>query len=96
MGIHPITKFALERMEARVNSKSEGNKPGPRDFLARAIEAQQKHPDLVTDRIIRTLNTDNVSAGSDTTAMALRSVSFELRYHPNKRLLIVDHRRCII
>lgn len=45
-----------------------------RDFLARSLEAQQKYPELVKDRIVRMWNIDNVFAGSDTTAVSLRAV----------------------
>lgn len=70
-GTHPIVRFTVENMKERIGGK--GSKQ--RDFLARSFEAQEKAPELVTDRIVRMWNIDNVFAGSDTTAVSLRSVS---------------------
>ena len=82
---HPVLKFTVERMLERRNGKvqnqisDDGDQPAEkqttRDFLTRCYEAQEKYPDLVTDRIIRMYNIDNVLAGSDTTAISLRAVS---------------------
>lgn len=56
-------------------AKDQGLHDSKRDFLTRCLEAQAKNPDVVTDRIIRMYNIDNVLAGSDTTGISLRSVS---------------------
>lgn len=82
---HPVVKFTVERMLERRDSKVQPLKPGDggqpggkqttKDFLTRCYEAQAKYPDLVTDRIIRMYNIDNVLAGSDTTSISLRAVS---------------------
>ena len=75
---HPIVKFTVDQMNARrtINSKdAEEKSKTQKDFLSRSFDAQQKSPDIVTDRIVRMWNIDNVFAGSDTTAVALRSVS---------------------
>lgn len=71
-GTHPIVKFTVDNMAERTQHKHHTKN---RDFLARSFEAQSKFPDLVTDRIVRMWNIDNVFAGSDTTAVSLRSVS---------------------
>lgn len=81
---HPVVKFTVERMMERQNSKKKAvssvtgtpstNQQSTKDFLTRCYEAQEKYPDLVTDRIIRMYNIDNVLAGSDTTSISLRAV----------------------
>jgi hypothetical protein len=72
---HPIVNFTVERMKERLAVKAQGIEDKRRDFLTRCFEAQSKYPDLVTDRIIRMYNIDNVFAGSDTTGRSFRSVS---------------------
>lgn len=62
-------------MKERLSAKEQGVDDKKRDFLTRCFEAQSKYPDLVTDRIIRMYNIDNVLAGSDTTGISFRSVS---------------------
>ena len=82
---HPVVKFTVERMEERnkeklkLAEKQNNGEANRRDFLARCYEAQTKYPDLVTDRIIRMYNIDNVLAGSDTTGISLRAVCLEFR-----------------
>lgn len=71
-GTHPIVGFTVENMNERIGGKADGSQQ--RDFLGRSFEAQKKNPELVTDRIVRMWNIDNVFAGSDTTAVSLRSV----------------------
>ncbi|KAL6251440.1 hypothetical protein RBB50_001649 [Rhinocladiella similis] len=78
-GTHPIVRFTVENMKERIGGK--GSKQ--RDFLARSFEAQDKSPDLVTDRIVRMWNIDNVFAGSDTTAVSLRSILYHLMRTPH-------------
>ena len=65
--------FTLDRMQERAVVWAQGGAQ-KRDFLTRAIEAQAKYPDIVTDRTIILYSADNVAAGSDTTGIALRSV----------------------
>ncbi|OQU96270.1 hypothetical protein CLAIMM_02377 [Cladophialophora immunda] len=86
---HPVVKFTVERMQERIAARS--NKAGAkgggaeatkRDFLSRCFEAQEKYPDLVTDRIIRMYNIDNVLAGSDTTSISLRAIFYYLMKAP--------------
>ena len=72
-GTHPIVEFTVENMNERIGG-SKHDVSTQQDFLARSFEAQKKSPELVTDRIVRMWNIDNVFAGSDTTAVSLRSV----------------------
>lgn len=73
-GTHPIVKFTVDNMNERTHGNHDNKSSKQRDFLARSFEAQQKSPELVTDRIVRMWNIDNVFAGSDTTAVSLRAV----------------------
>lgn len=68
-----------ERMDSKASTGGESDK---RDFLTRCYEAQDKHPEVVTDRIIRMYNIDNVLAGSDTTGISLRSIFYYLMKNP--------------
>ncbi|RMD41176.1 hypothetical protein DV735_g3941, partial [Chaetothyriales sp. CBS 134920] len=80
---HPVVKFTVDRMEERISAKADGVGDTKRDFLTRCFEAQSKYPDLVTDRIIRMYNIDNVLAGSDTTGISFRSIFYYLIKSPN-------------
>ncbi|ETN45759.1 uncharacterized protein HMPREF1541_09592 [Cyphellophora europaea CBS 101466] len=83
---HPVVKFTVDRMNERMSGDVEGH----RDFLARCYEAQKKNPDLVTDRIIRMYNIDNVLAGSDTTGISLRAIFYYLIKNPRCMKLVLD------
>lgn len=54
---HPIVKFCLKCLNDRKASAKELNEVSSRkkDFLSRCFDAQIKHPDVVTDDIIRTV-----------------------------------------
>lgn len=81
---HPVVNFTIDRMRERTRRNDESDPSDhdsdtdhpkeARDFLTRCYDAQRKYPDLVTDRIIRMYNVDNILAGSDTTAISRRAV----------------------
>lgn len=85
---HPIVTFTLDRMRERAAVKARRGTQ-KRDFLTRAIEAQAKYPDIVTDKLIVLYSADNVAAGSDTTAIALRAVRHRFA-NPEGPLLTVE------
>ncbi|KAK5189537.1 hypothetical protein LTR99_001844 [Exophiala xenobiotica] len=87
---HPIVNFTVERMKERLAAKAQGLEDKRRDFLTRCFEAQSKYPDLVTDRIIRMYNIDNVLAGSDTTGISFRSVFYYLMKSPDCMKRVVE------
>lgn len=88
---HPVVKFTVARMQERTAAKEKsGGQDTKRDFLTRCYEAQAKNPDLVTDRIIRMYNIDNVLAGSDTTAISLRSIFYYLMKNPRCMQKVLD------
>lgn len=76
-------------MKERMSGADAGS-ASHRDFLSRCYEAQQKNPDLVTDRVIRMWNIDNVLAGSDTTGISLRSIFYYLMKNPRCMKRVVD------
>ena len=79
---HPITAFARKRLQERFSSK-EPIPAGRRDFLQRTLEAKEKHPDIVDDARVLSYNAANVFAGSDTTAISLRSIVYYLLKTPS-------------
>ncbi|RSM08509.1 hypothetical protein CDV31_008146 [Fusarium ambrosium] len=81
VGTHPIVRFTVEQMTERLKGRAD-QKHGPRDFLDRSFEAQKKNPELVTDRVVRMWNIDNVFAGSDTTAISLRTIFYYVMRSP--------------
>ncbi|KIX02848.1 uncharacterized protein Z518_08791 [Rhinocladiella mackenziei CBS 650.93] len=86
---HPIVTFTLDRMKERAAVSAFGGVQ-KRDFLTRSFEAQEKYPDLVTDRMILMYNCDNVGAGSDTTAITLRAIFYYLLKSPLIMAKVVD------
>ncbi|RTE83663.1 hypothetical protein BHE90_001881 [Fusarium euwallaceae] len=55
-----------------------------RDFVSRFLEAHKKDPDFVTSERALALTVANISAGSDTTAISLRSVFYFLLENPEE------------
>lgn len=55
---------------------------GPCSFIQRLLEHQVAHPDSITDRELNTHAFGNVTAGADTTAIAMRTIMFNVIKHP--------------
>ncbi|KAJ5373922.1 Cytochrome P450 oxidoreductase [Penicillium concentricum] len=55
---------------------------GPSSFVQRLLEHQVAHPDSITDRELNTHAFGNVTAGADTTAIAMRTIMFNVIKHP--------------
>ena len=53
------------------------------DFLTRFIQARDKYPDIIDEEGVRDYANSNMSAASDTTAVILRTLVFELLSKPN-------------
>lgn len=77
----PIMKFTAQQIREH-DSSPEAPRP---DFLTRFIQARDKYPHLMTDLRLATYTNTNVSAGSDTTAIALRQIVYKLLTHPGAR-----------
>ncbi|KAJ5498165.1 Cytochrome P450 [Penicillium expansum] len=54
---------------------------GPCSFVQRLLEHQVAHPDSITDRELNTHAFGNITAGADTTAIAMRTVMFNVVKH---------------
>jgi cytochrome P450 len=88
----PVAQFAMRRIaekESKEISKSinsdlsTGERP-PRDFLSRFQEAHKKDPDLISQQRVLALTVANMFAGSDTTAISLRAIFYNLIRNPKK------------
>lgn len=83
----PVISFALARAAERVGEEGKftGEEPShlinSRDFLSRFLEAKQKDP-TIPDWFLTAWTTSNILAGSDTTAISLRSIIYYVLKHP--------------
>lgn len=81
----PVAVFAKSRMEERLNSPDTKSKEAPRrDFLSRFMEAGEKDPVFIDAGRVLSLTAANMFAGSDTTAISLRSIFYYLLKTPEK------------
>jgi cytochrome P450 len=55
---------------------------GPCTFVQRLLEQQRKDPESITDRELNTHAFGNITAGADTTAIAMRTIMFNVAKHP--------------
>jgi cytochrome P450 len=85
----PQVKFAQQRFAERMQemgpASSQETKPkpgGPRDFLTRFLEAKKSHADVIGDPQVLSLTMTNLVAGSDTTAISLRTIFYYLLKTP--------------
>jgi cytochrome P450 len=74
----PLMTFTAAQIRNHVASGD----PSRPDFLSRFIQARNKYADIMTDGQLATYANTNVSAGSDTTAIALREIIYRLLTHP--------------
>ncbi|KAH7305928.1 benzoate 4-monooxygenase cytochrome P450 [Stachybotrys elegans] len=70
---NPLTNFAQARREERLADRAAGKPVSDRDFLARFLEAFERDPSLPS-WTIKAWTISNVLAGSDTTAIFLRTM----------------------
>ncbi|KAL2698198.1 hypothetical protein AAEP93_010908 [Penicillium crustosum] len=74
-GDKEMMQLAVSQIESAKQNSSEG---GPLTFLQRLLLNQAKDPSSINDREIMTHAFGNISAGSDTTAIALRSILYHI------------------
>ncbi|KAL3487074.1 cytochrome P450 [Aspergillus germanicus] len=88
----PVVKFSQARMQPAnrestiTDNRSSKTLPSPpkrRDFLARFLEAQKKDPEFITTQKVLTLTVTNMFAGSDTTAISLRTIFYNILRNPD-------------
>lgn len=85
----PVVQFARERMADRkdqiekgISAKASGPGPERRDFLSRFIDARGKDPEFISEQRVLALTVANMFAGSDTTAISLRAIFYNLLRSP--------------
>ncbi|KAF4459037.1 hypothetical protein FALBO_14211 [Fusarium albosuccineum] len=88
----PMVAFARQRFAERIDPTT-GDEKSPvkldgsstrRDFLSRYLEAHRKDPDFISNDRVLALTVANIFAGSDTTAISLRSVFYHLLKYPEE------------
>ncbi|OHE95127.1 hypothetical protein CORC01_09514 [Colletotrichum orchidophilum] len=82
-GTGAIASFAIKCLEERLTMKLNENESLNDDFLHRLLIAKEKHPGIVNDRQVFQYTLSNVTAGSDTTAISLRSILYFLLKSPH-------------
>jgi cytochrome P450 len=66
------------------------------DFLTRFIAAREKYPDIMTDGQVAEYANTNVSAGSDTTAIALRELVYRLLTNPDRYWVFMEELKAVL
>ncbi|KAK4225578.1 cytochrome P450 [Podospora fimiseda] len=80
----PVVAFALERARERTNifdMEKGGTKYNSKDFMSRFLDARANNPEI-PEWFVTAWATSNVLAGSDTTAIMMRSIIYFLLKHP--------------
>ncbi|KAH7410197.1 pisatin demethylase [Phaeosphaeria sp. MPI-PUGE-AT-0046c] len=88
----PVAHFAMRRLtetKARVNDKTGDSMTLPpttrrRDFFSRFQEAHDKDSDFISEDRVLALTVANMIAGSDTIAISLRAIFYNLVQNPDK------------
>jgi cytochrome P450 len=77
-----VAVFAKQRMSDRETRPTDADSLGSKDFLSRFMDAKKKDPDFISNERVLALTVANVFAGSDTTAITLRTVFYYLLRNP--------------
>jgi hypothetical protein len=88
---NPVVQFGIERVQERQNEDeddNEGQRNG-KDFLSRFLGAIKKDP-TIPPFALTAWTTSNVTAGSDTTAILLRTIFHSLLTHPQAMDRLMD------
>ncbi|KAJ4994294.1 cytochrome p450 [Stagonosporopsis vannaccii] len=83
----PVAVFASKRIqESKNNAPEDGSaeKQVRHDFLSRFQEAHKKDPEFMNQERVLALTVANMFAGSDTTAISLRAIFYNLFRNPDK------------
>lgn len=80
-----IRDFTLQQAQSRIQRGSDH-----RDMLSKLIEMQEQKPTEVDNTIVISMATSNVFAGSDTTAVALRTMFYYLLKNPKCLRKLLD------
>ncbi|CAK7213413.1 hypothetical protein SEUCBS140593_001841 [Sporothrix eucalyptigena] len=86
LGSNGLDGAALELAMKQVNKFREKMRAdkvtGPCTFVQRLLEHQKKDPHSITDRELNTHAFGNITAGADTTAIAMRTIMFNVAKNP--------------
>ncbi|KAK4464769.1 cytochrome P450 [Cladorrhinum samala] len=88
----PVVTFALERARERTNIFDVGKsaaKHNSKDFMSRFLEARANNPEI-PEWFVTAWATSNVLAGSDTTAIMMRSIVYFLLKYPETLKKLMD------
>ncbi|KAK3994997.1 putative cytochrome P450 pisatin demethylase-like protein [Cladorrhinum sp. PSN332] len=88
----PVVAFALERARERANIfdvEKGGNKYNSKDFMSRFLDARANNPEI-PEWFVTAWATSNVLAGSDTTAIMMRSIFYFLLKNPESLKKLMD------
>jgi cytochrome P450 len=88
----PVAHFAMKRIaettertdKTQSNTSDQLNERPRRDFLSRFQEAHDKDPEFIPQDRVLALTVANMIAGSDTTAISLRAIFYNLIRNPDK------------
>ncbi|KAF9875111.1 hypothetical protein CkaCkLH20_07377 [Colletotrichum karsti] len=76
-----VVKYAAEQVTARQQEEKPAD--GPQDFISKLVQAQKERPETVTSIAIQLAGGANIAAGSDTTAISLSGMMYNLCKHPH-------------
>lgn len=101
-GRNYLIKYVNGRIQQRKAEKAQGKDVGtrgdqdedaPMDFLEKLLLANEKDPEKVTPWHVFMMGQSNVIAGSDTTAVSLSSMLYNLLKHPDTMIKLRDEIR---
>ncbi|KAF3192245.1 hypothetical protein TWF225_000505 [Orbilia oligospora] len=78
----PVTSFALNCMQQRLQEKEKGDNSQRKDFLSKFLDAADKYEGKIPREQVIGWAAANVFAGSDTTAISLRAIMYNLMKFP--------------
>jgi len=81
----PVAKFAQARIAERLSPKSSSDLPIHQkpDLLAKFMQAKIDRPEFMTDQLVMTMAVSMAFAGSETTAISLSSIFYNLLKSPS-------------
>lgn len=73
-----VVNFSVQQVQERMHKPSDR-----KDFLSAFLQAKKDWPELVNDRQVLSYSNSNIFAGSDTTAISLRSILYFMLKTPH-------------